>query len=321
MTDIKIKPLAKNDNLQQIVNLFNTLYPQRPIKKDYLFWRYLDSPFQNKTYIAKDTDKIIGIYSGCIFPGFTKGKQDKIGFLYDLMIDPKYQNKGLVLPLYNNILQFMAKEKPSFLYCFVNTRLLPLYTRYLKWKLLKKIPFYSSQTQKIKKKLSYLDLKLDRIKYSFDTPNNINTLIEKAYQGEKLSTYILRSKKLLLWRSQQIFGKNFRLYTFKLGGKLIGFCLLKFFEDKINKRTLADLIDIVAYPNNSLYSILYIISTIIEQSSVSDITTFGFAQANKEKLTKIGFKKLDINWNLLALPMKSGVDTNFYVNMLDAEMF
>lgn len=326
---IKIKVLVKSDNLLQILHLFNTLYPKRPIQDDYIYWRYLDNPFKSITYIANDLEKIIGSYSGSIFEGFINKKKAKIGFLYDLMIDPNYQNRGLVLPLYSKILEFMQKNKPDFLYAFVNNRSLNLYTKYFKWKLIKKLPLYLNRTKIFKKKLSELNLDIDKITYNpwnysskkVINQNILSNLTYKALKEENIFAFVGRTKKMLQWRSKQISGKNFKLFVFKKEDQIIGFCLLKFFNDKVDNKITADLIDIIIYPKKYFLSALYYICLIIENLNVSKIATLGFGQLKKEDLKRLGFENSNISWDLIALNFKSSTKSDFYANMLDTEMF
>lgn len=319
MSDIKIGFLTKKDNLNQIVNLFNTIYPKRPIKKDYVLWRYIENPFQSVTSVLKDQDKIIGMYSSCIFEGYIKGNKAKIGFMYDLMIHPAYQGRGLVIPLYDALLKSVKKSKPALIYSFTNSISLPLYTKYFKWSFKRKVYLYFSKTRGLKNLLADKITLYHKIFYKEHLQESIENLTLKSFKDAAIQNFILRSQKLIQWRSTKVFGKDFKLFIFYQDENLIGYCLLKFFKDKTDNKTTADIIDFVIYPKEYFNDALYIICKLIEKKGIKNIATFGFGQINERSLKKLGFERSDINWNLMLLSPKN--DSDLYVNMLEAEMF
>ena len=212
-------------------------------------WKYKGSNPAGKPliYIAEDKGEIIGHFAAIPINYFISGKLVKGSHSIAMIIDPKWQNKGLIKFIADQLFKNIEEEKIPFTYGYPNDNAYILHKEQFSYIDIGQQDFYYKKLEKnikIEKEKNLTGLTFKEIA-RFD--KSVDELCQETKNDYKV--IVKRDSQFLNWR----YSDRPDIHYYKFGGfgedKLLGYCILKLYkEDKILR---GHFIDIFSKKNNN----------------------------------------------------------------------
>lgn len=129
---------ANEKDFEKLSLLFNNVFGES-INEEFFKWKYR----WGYSFIAVFEGGVVGNYGGIFFNFLYKNKTYRIVQITDLMTHPEFRQKGILLKLANLFYENCLKEKVGFAYGFPGERSRIVGEKYLNYKPLSKVKFYS----------------------------------------------------------------------------------------------------------------------------------------------------------------------------------
>lgn len=315
-----IRKLERNSDEGAVVDLHNRLYPHKPIGVDYVQHRYLDHAFCPVAFVAEVAGRFVGSYAGCIFPAGAGDQSLKAGFLFDAMIDPAFQSRGIIVPLYRTVASALMSMDASFLYSSANVHATSLYTGALGWRLVRTIRLLVAPTVSIRLRERPAN-RHSSMSVGSIVPGD-HDVIATHYRRSSHGVYIRHDPAFARWRLTSLQGRTYRfIRQFGTHGQLCGLACCKLFETA-GQPICGDVLEVFAHTREDARHTLAAAIRHLADVGAEHIGTWGLAGLDASELLALGFTASGPASHLIVqgLP-EDGAGREFWVNMLDAEMF
>lgn len=235
-------------------------------------------------YFAYINDKIIGHFGAVPLKYIVNKKIAKGACSIAMMIEPQWQNKGLIKFVGDEVFKELKKKSIKFVYGYPNDRSFDLHLKF--WKYFKIIDQKNFVLKKNKKFLIREKIEIIKLK-KFDK------IYDKLWKKNKnyYEIAVVRDKDYLNWRYIHRPDHSYYCYSFKLRGVIYGYAVLKYY--KFKNKFIGHIIDFF-FPNIKEEQLKDLFKTLINElikNNVDEISTW--CNGSPEILTvlkNIGFK-------------------------------
>ncbi|MBT4435604.1 GNAT family N-acetyltransferase [bacterium] len=195
---------------------------------------------------AENNDTIIGHFAAIPMNYWFKGKKIIASHSAAMMIDPDWQNKGLIKFIADKLILELDKQGIPFTYGYPNVNAYDLHLKILGYKDIVNQQLFSINSKKIKIKESINnDLKFKwTVINKFD--NKVDYLWEKVKKDLKVA--VVRDSSFLNWRYVDRPDVSYFSFGAFKDGQLEGYCILKIYQDESILR--GHFIDLFTKPGN-----------------------------------------------------------------------
>ena len=259
----KIRDYLESDRKNFVA--WRNIIDKREITEDFFNWQYYSNPFGPvDTWVADDSEKIVGQYTLQRQVYFYYGKKIIGSLAFDLATHPEYRYQGMFTKLGFYSLKEASKKDIAFTlgYPWVNGIAIPGHKK-VGWTLLDNLYIYELVDFSSFKQEEIFDYKINEIKtFSQDFDSLASD------HKDDLPIMLNRTRSYLNWRYLQKVGYYY--YCFEImdnRDKLIGFFILKLYID-LNEKIL-HIIDFLLPENQDIYQkvLNYVIKFAIEHNA------------------------------------------------------
>lgn len=246
---IKIRPY--NDNDEKGIMKLDFLVEEHPWNRRNLpnwKWRFKGENPAGKSlvWVAEDQNNILATFAIIPMMYFVNGITIKGSHSTAMIVDPKWQNKGLIKFVADKLINNAISDKIFFTYGYPNERAYELHKRLLGYKDISDQKFYYYNFEKNKK-----DISSDSSKnFIFKEIKEFDLSFDKLWESvkEKFEAVVIRKKEFLNWR--YINRPDIRYFPFGLfeKDKLLGYCVLKIYKEE--KILRGHFLDVFTDPEN-----------------------------------------------------------------------
>ena len=318
---LKIERLSDPRLAEEVAELFNLIYPHKPIQSDYVRWRYLDNPFRSRSFVALLDGKVVGSYAGSVFPMKINGKTESAAFLMDAMVHPNHQNRGIILGLYGKILESFGTEGVHKFFAFANGPGSDLFCKGFGWKHFESRQLFVAETRQVLAKTAELSAgTAARIGGSWTTEHA--RLAETVILDTGWDAYVERTEALLDWRSRRTFGRDYEKLFCRGGApeEAQAFCVFKSFLEPGTNQRVGDVVELFGQNRAIAEGTLHRVAEQFASAGVERMATWGFAQIPAVELGNLGFSPVP-KWSNIIIKGWNPVPNRFLLTLFDTEMF
>lgn len=323
---------ARSDD-KRVLRLFKLIFGKK-LTKDYMDWLHRNPAGPIIGEIAEDDHKLVGYYS--LIPFKLKVKENVITAALSVssMTHPDYRGQGIFVTLARKAYEDAGRKGIKFICGFPNRASYPIFIKKLRWFDICSMPLLEKPLSKdLVYQPSSDGIKIVRV-HSFEK-SNVNYFWEKV--SEDYPIIRVREREYLQWRYSKLkmWGdkppREYSIYLALDGKQIIGYLVLKTFEDEKMKKT--HIVDVLTLPDKKQAFYLFISEAVkYAKAGGRDLISCWMLKSSEyfEILKKLGFReKIEID----AQPFGGCVNSpelsikilknphNWYVTMGDSDVF
>jgi GNAT superfamily N-acetyltransferase len=279
-----IRPYRDGDE-KQILKLrqavFGDLDPVR-LKESTWQWQFQNNPSGKAIcFLAESNGKIVGQYATIPTRFSIHGKETLLAFSCDTMIHPEYRHQGLFSVLARTLYDFLETLPDiNLVWGFPNDQSLPGFTGKLDWRILPKLPLmvmpikplgmifnslplfsrrFKNPSAPIKKNPDFsFPTKIQRLQ--MDPIEHFDETFDTLWQEHSTTGAVIqiRDSRYLQWRYLSIPEFNYRPFTVRRDGVLLGYGVIRMMS--LKGRRFGALVDLFPFPMESFSVLREIIS-------------------------------------------------------------
>ena len=246
---MNIRPYVEGD--EKGIMKLDALVEEHPWNRRNLvnwMWKFKGANPAGKAlvWVAEDKKNILATFAAIPIMYFVEGQVTKGSHSIAMIVDPKWQNKGLIKYVADKLINNVVEEKFAFTYGYPNDKAYELHKQLLGYKDISNQEFYYYNFSKNEKNIkpNTLDNLIFKEIKSFDVA------VDKLWDSikKKFKVVLIRNKEFLNWR--YVGRPDLKYFSFGLfeKEKLLGYCVLKIYkEDKILR---GHFLDIFTDPEN-----------------------------------------------------------------------
>jgi len=314
----------KGDEVQ-ILDLFEKVFGKK-MTLDFWKWRFIENPFgRGIIKLLFDNDLLIGHYA--VMPIVVQVKNTLVKAIFSMttMTHPNYQGQGIFTYLTKETYREAQRREFKFVYGFPNKISHYGFVKKLDWKDLGKMT------------ILYKEIKGDSFNTAPESDNvyeirNFGKDIDLLWNKIKKNYCVIvpRTKGFLNWRFIQNPEANYKIYSIKSEGKILGYIVLKIY--KRENEEIGHIVDVLGLNKSIVEKLLQVSYCYFFENNVKKISCWmqdsysysvimkkeGFIRKDPNVETYFGVKILNERVNFLK---ELEYFNNWYLTMSDSDIF
>ncbi len=244
---MKIRKYKKNDEIQ-ILKL-DRLVETHPWNRRDLrnwFWKYKGANPAGKSliWVAEEKNKIVATFSIIPMNYYLNKKTIRGSHSIAMIVHPKWQNKGLIKFVADELFSDAKKNNIKFIYGYPNSNAYEIHKSIFGYREISQQKLFYKELKKINhlSENKFIEKKIYRF-------NNQIDLLWKQIKSQQ-NVCVVRSKKFLNWRYVKRPDIEYFLFQYYYEKKIVGYSILKTYkEKKINRGHIIDIFYNKKIPN------------------------------------------------------------------------
>lgn len=317
---LRLQIFQEDPDIAAMLGLWSAVYPSKPAPKQYFNWRYLNSEFPATTINVYDGTKLAGSHSYLRLPARVFGAATSAAGLFDTLIHPSYQKRGLVVPLFLELDRLMTAAGISVKFGFPNLKLVSVVSAVPKWSCLRPMPVLTAPVELLAGRSACTEFSVSEEGVGSTLPREGVHLLADGEMRGSYSFSIRRTPELYSWRLSSESGRAYQWRLLRSGKEATAVVIYKLFHDATGRPHIVDVVDFAVKSPELLGSALATLAREWKALGVKSVSAWSGSGISATDLRRNGFQEAQPYWQLAYSGDRQAMDSPL-LTFLDSDVF